>query len=439
MEKIGVGNAGIIEVVVDGSLDMNGGKISTETSGLGVGGGNAGTIKVSVDGSFDMNGGIISSGASGIPGGNAGTSNAGTIKISVDGALDIHEGVISSTVISGVGNAGSIEVLVDGSMDIKDGIISSAALTLGGGSNAGTIEVSVDGSLDINGGVISTANIATVDTTRLALLEPATINISADNVALSDSFISTESSGNVPAGSITITVPNRLFLESSSVTTAANNADGGDITLSSDLAIFEDSQVTTSVTGQGDGGDIELNFTNHILDTGFIQANTAGSGAQGGNIAINVGALTASGSVLLTGSNTPFTFEAGSGNNVIQAAAPDGVSGTINNSSPELNIKGDLAGLTSDLTDVNTVVQDPCSIGGSQQSVLVTGRRGGLPETAQDALAVPLDRDRLQQILSDPDISGDDIAPHQLDVFLDSGNNRPTLATATLEHDCRKH
>jgi filamentous hemagglutinin family protein len=430
------GNAGSVVVAATETASiLNGGQISSNTFATG----NADSVNIQADtltidpqtsgfltGIFS-NANINSSG------------NAGSINLEVTDTLNVfRSGLISTSTLS-TGEAGNItihagQVVMDGRNNNSPvGILSVASPDSLG--QAGNIILDV-GSLFIANGLISISSLPIVDPDTLVLIKPTEIKISANNITLVNSFVATTSVENVPAGSINIQASNRLFLDPSGILTTANNADGGDITLAGGTAIFQDSQIRTSVRGQGDGGNIALDFKNLVLDTGFIQANTAGFGSQGGDIAINVDALTASGNALLSGGNTPFSFEAGSGNNVIQAAAPDGVNGAIDISSPELNIKGDLAGLTSDLTDVDTLVRDPCSIAGTQQSVLVTGRRGGLPETAQDALAVPLNRNRLQQILSDPDISEEDREPHQSGVLLDGEINRSALAFAAVERGC---
>ena len=461
------GSAGNINVsATEMVYVLNGGVIGSRT----LGGGNSGNINVSATETIKiLNGGLISSDT--LASGNAGavsvqarnltinrqggdfagvfseanlnsSGDAGTVDVSVSGLLDIVNGGLISTSTFSQGDAGDINVTAghlvinNQNSNLNNGLASTAFPDSLG--QAGNITVNVGSLSMFNGGIINTASFPDVDPDTLLLIRPTEITISADDVTVvDDSFILTLSVSNVPAASINIKASNRLFLKSSNINTEAiNNADGGDISLSGRSAIIQDSQIRTTVRGQGDGGDIAMDFKNLVLDTGFIQANTAGSGSQGGDIAINVDALTASGSLLLTGGNTPFSFEAGSGNNVIQAAAPDGVNGVIDISSPELNIKGDLAGLTSDLTDVDTLVRDPCSTAGTQQSVLVTGRRGGLPETAQDALAIPLDRNRLQQIMSDPDNSGEGMEPHQSDVLLDSGINHSALVFVAGERSC---
>lgn len=149
---------------------------------------------------------------------------------------------------------------------------------------------------------------------------------------------------------------------------------------------LQDSAITTSVLGlQGNGGDINIKSNFLIMDSGFIQANTAATGASGGNVNINVDTLEIpSGSLLFVGGNTPFQFQPFSGINVIQAAAPNGIKGQINSTSPQLNLSGTLANLIVQSFDQNALSRDLCAIGTT--SSLAQSGKGGLRRRAKDAL-----------------------------------------------------
>jgi hypothetical protein len=120
------------------------------------------------------------------------------------------------------------------------------------------------------------------------------------------------------------------------------------------------------------------------MDSGFIQANTAAEGANGGLVNIDVGALIPSGGVLFMGGNSPYQFQPYSGINVIQAAAPDGVSGQINATSPQLNLSGTLANLIVPSFDSNEISRNSCRIDVS--SSLSQAGKGGLRRRAKDPL-----------------------------------------------------
>jgi hypothetical protein len=153
------------------------------------------------------------------------------------------------------------------------------------------------------------------------------------------------------------------------------------------------------------------------MNTGFIQANTAAANASGGLVDINVQALIPSGNTLFVGGQTPFVFQPDVfGFNVIQAAAPTGVSGAIQITSPTLDISGSLRGLGGQVLDTGGLGRALCqSTGGSS---LAQSGRGGLPPSS----AGP--------IRANPNMSP--VAAGQI-----SAPNRENIALAQLTSPCR--
>jgi hypothetical protein len=94
------------------------------------------------------------------------------------------------------------------------------------------------------------------------------------------------------------------------------------------------------------------------------------------------------------GGNTPFEFDPRlTGVNVIQAAAPNGVSGNVSLTVPVLDIAGSLKGLSAEVISLGAMSKDLCRIGGGS-SLTPLGRGGLLPTTtgfirseSQDAVA----------------------------------------------------
>jgi len=124
-----------------------------------------------------------------------------------------------------------------------------------------------------------------------------------------------------------------------------------------------------------------------VMDTGFIQANTVASNARGGRVTIDVQTLVPSGNALFVGGQQPFTFQPGVfGFNVIQAAAPTGVSGTVQITTPALDVAAGLSGLTTKVIDTGGLGRSLCQTTGGN-SFAQTGR-GGLPPSARDLLRV---------------------------------------------------
>ena len=150
--------------------------------------------------------------------------------------------------------------------------------------------------------------------------------------------------------------------------------------------VLENSQVTTSVLGQsGNGGDIGVAASVLVMNTGFIQANTAARAASGGNVLIDVASLVPSGNTLMLGSRSAHAFRPGIfGYNVIEAAAPTGLSGNIQVTSPALDLAGALGGLSTAMIDFGALGKDPCRVGAG--SSLTPLGRGGLPATAGGAI-----------------------------------------------------
>ena len=251
----------------------------------------------------------------------------------------------------------------------------------------------------LNGGVISILSDPFVVADTLAQIEPTTLNIQANNITLkNNAIITAQSRGNVPASNIIINALNKLIaINASNINTTANDANGGSIEISGGNTILTDSQLTTSVQGNGNGGDITLNPKVLVLNSGFIQANTNGINAKGGAIQVNSQALIFSQNQVEIGGNTPIPFQPGL--NVIQAAAQAGVSGNINILPPELNISGTLTSLDTKLIDIESVSKNPCSNPSLKQSKLISISKGGLPDSIEQPLHIPLNSERLQKML----------------------------------------
>ena len=148
------------------------------------------------------------------------------------------------------------------------------------------------------------------------------------------------------------------------------------------------SQITTSVLGvAGNGGNILVLADALALNTGFIQANTAALNASGGRVDVKVKTLVASGGTLVAGGQAVQPFRPGwFASNVIQAAAPTGVSGVIDLASPVLDLSGSLGGLVAQVLDGGGVGRNPCQ--GHSSSSLALGGRGGMPPSVRGLLGL---------------------------------------------------
>ena len=392
------GDGGDITINVK-ELEMKFGFISSGTNGKG----NAGNVTVTADTLRISDRGGIHSGSNSsenLDNHSIITGDGGLIKINVK-QLAIMNGFIDSSTL-GAGHAGKISITSDNisisgkvksindlSKTGRTGVFSGAAK--GSSGQTGSVEIysGNDVRLD-NGAQISIQNDATVFDTEIGSLTPASINIHAVNLLLTNSIITANSSGNIGAGSINIQFTDQLYLDPSTISTEANDGNGGAITISGgEIVYLLDSAITTSISGQsGNGGDIVIAAKGLILDSGFIQANTAASGASGGNVNVKTSALIPSGSSLFVGGNAPFQFQPFSGLNVIQAAAPGGESGAISTATPQLNLSGMLTNLVIESFDSNTLNRNMCTV--DEGSSLLQSGKGGLRTRARDFLLLPV-------------------------------------------------
>ena len=391
------GNASDVVVDSAGALSLvNGGQISSSAIFTG----NAGTVTVSAA-SIDFDGkrgtGVASSIPAGIFSETFGDGNAGQVSVLAAGGLSIANGgrISSSTFLSGA--AGSVLVRA-GELRV-DGADSSIAASASSGSSGQTGNVTVATSESItlsNGGSLSIKNDATV--ANPGAIVPTTLSVSAPDITLHNASITAASSGNVAASDIQISFTNQLFVDPSSITTSSNLGNGGSIVIQGGQVItLENSQITTSVLGlTGNGGNITISADTLLLFTGFIQANTGAANAAGGLVTINVQTLLASGNSLFTGGDVPYVFQPGVfGFNVIQAAAPSGLSGVVQLATPPLDVSGSLTGLTTQALDLGGLARNPCQVTGG--SSLAQAGRGGLPPSARGLLRPEPDATEIAQ------------------------------------------
>jgi filamentous hemagglutinin family protein len=384
---VGTGSGGSIDVAVAGRLAIdNGGLISTSTNSAG----NAGTIKVSAgEIAIDRR---QSSTAPGIVSQSFGSSgDAGSVEVVAAGSLSLSHGAGITASSRSSGDAGSVTVRagslrVDGVGPYGDSSKISATAGEGSSGQTGSVSVTANEMTISNGGQISIENRATV--ADPSVLTPTAISVTAPTITIvnSPAAISSTSTGNVTAGAIRIVASDTLRLDPSGITTTANQGNGGAIDIITGLFWLENSQIATSVRGlSGNGGNITISAESLIMNTGFIQANTAAPNASGGLVSITVDNLIASGGSLFLGDNTPYTYRPGVfGFNVIQAAAPTGVNGVVQISSPRLDITSSLVGFDTRLLNAQ-VARRLC--GNSGGSSLVPVGRGGLPLVGADYLS----------------------------------------------------
>ena len=309
-----------------------------------------------------------------------GSGKGGTVNLQVAGDVSVSNNGRIATDTLGSGQAGSVLIGAQNLL-VNRGEVSSGA-QVGSSGQAGSLMVESTNAITLsNSGLLSIRNDAQAQ--NPGALTPTLLSVSAHDITLKDSKITAESTGNVAASDIQIHFTGILFVDPSHITTSANLGNGGDITIGGGQLIqLENSQITTSVGGgTGNGGDINIQAGSLVLNTGFIQANTAAAGASGGNVSINVQTLLPSGNSLTIGGSEPAVFQPGVfGLNVIQAAAPTGVSGTIHSTVPTLDVAANLSGLTAKVINFGALGKDLCRMG-ARSSFTPVGRGGLRPSS----------------------------------------------------------
>ncbi|MER0172120.1 MAG: hypothetical protein DU489_16320, partial [Nitrosomonas sp.] len=402
----GSGDAGMVsveagEILIDGTRSEFFTGISSDAGEEGIDSdGNGGEISIKADNLYLLGGGAVSSTTS--TRGNAGEITINTDHLVIDGLEDdSYTGINTEALEGSDGDAGNININTSTLSLRNDGTISSATQYKG---KAGIVSIYADDiklsrseifsdalakSSGQTGNIIIYAeNLSLYDNSEINIsnaaaisssdaLVPTDIKIYTSNLNLIDSRITTDSSGNIGAGNISVN------FEDLDIDHRIINEHG------SRVLFMSNSLITTSVYGStGNGGDINLASNFLILDTGFIKANTLAADASGGDINIQVPIIIPSGNLLFVGGNTPFEFQPLSGLNVIQAVAPDGVNGTINVTTPQLNLNAMLTNLLIESFDSNVLNRDMCEV--SDSSSLLQSGRGAQPMRAKDLLLSPV-------------------------------------------------
>jgi large exoprotein involved in heme utilization and adhesion len=384
------GDAGTVTVTATDLRILDGGTISSSTKGHSQG--NAGEVTINANNiTIDGKGnpqytGIFSDSYANFD--NSGVDlnygNANKVSVNANSLSVLNTGKISSSTWSH-GEAGDVVVNVERLLinGADTGLFASAKNNSSG--QVGNILVTADKAIYLtNDGKISIQNDATASDP--SSIKTGAITISAPDIDLKNSSITTASTGNIDAGDVNINFSHWLTMDPSFIETTANTGNGGDININGGQLIYlQDSGFLTSVAdANGNGGNINVAADLLVMNTGVIQANA--QGGSGGDINLNLKALIPSQNLLIKGGARvdwqPFI----PGFNVIQAASATGVSGNINLTSPQFDISGSLSGLNSSSLDL-PIMNNPCQneIGSS----LVRSSQGGVPLNDENSSFFP--------------------------------------------------
>jgi large exoprotein involved in heme utilization and adhesion len=415
--KEGKANAGSVTVKA-GELELNGGRITSDTRASG----DAGTVMVTGHDIEVHNAGQIGSDTS--ASGNAGTVTViatDLLVVNGDGAQSA-DGTPRLTGISSsqssddrraIGNAGSVTVEA-GVLELRNGgKISSNTQAAG---QAGTVSVEVNRLFASGDGFTSLTGISSA-TGPGSTGSGGALEIRAHTIQLRDgSTVSTESQGSGGGGSIKVTINDSLLLDNATIKAQTTTAGGGDVTVvAGRLFDLHDSQVTTSVAGgTGSGGNIFINSPLMVIDNSQIIAN-AQRGA-GGNITIQAGQLI----------RTP--------DSVIQASSELGLSGTISIAAPNTDVVSSLVVLPETFLDASSQLREACAArGGRPGSSFNAGGRGGLPPDPGTPLAAsPFGQPLEQQTATGSLTTSTPRPPQAAEPVLMSGIPQPVLGSPRL-------
>ncbi|MCC2607875.1 two-partner secretion domain-containing protein [Planctobacterium marinum] len=321
---------------------------------------------------------FLSTGISSVSDFNA-IGDAGLINIEVDN-LTLKNGAEINTSSQANGDAGDIFIATgDLLLSHSDRQIPATRISSQVGLNsqgaAGNITIAAQNTMTLSGGVIAVDTAANIHNDEKRAT--GSIQLSADALSLNDqAAISSGSTGNVAAGRITLNINDTLQLNNARITSSADNADAGGIALNTTQLFIDNSLVTTSVSNAGNGGNIAIAADFILMDNGFIQGNTGGADFSGGDISIDADFLIVSEQNLLTGGEERLVFVPNSGANVIQAAAPDGVSGVVNIGALEFDLSDELASIGAEILQLDNLDNNPCN--SSAASTLASSGKGGL-------------------------------------------------------------
>ncbi len=313
--------------------------------------------------------------------------------------------VIRATTL-GVGDAGDININ-------SNNIIMQSAATIDNSSFVADSENAGEGgNLNIKTDLLSLSGFDTLITSSSILNGGAggDVIIETSDLSLNDQAeIRALSESQADAGNIAITNHGQLIVDNARITTQAVAGDGGQIMINSRDLLLNNAQFTTSVEGiSGNGGNINVESQTLTMNSGFIQANTSALGGQGGDINVSAKQFIASRGNVAVGGQERLSFSPDSGVNVIQAAAPDGVSGQVTVSNVELNIAGQLKPLQSSFSSRQNISGNPCRVvRGQALSSLIVAGKGGLPVNASEDLMLPV-----RNSTTEPDNPGNQPANH---------------------------
>ncbi|MCC5600733.1 two-partner secretion domain-containing protein [Nostoc favosum] len=314
-QPAGQGDAGNVNVLVTGAVDITGEKNGFSSgifSYVGTGTvGNGGNITID-SGSFSLSDGarlVASTGGQGLDSPN---SQAGNITLNTTGKVEVvgADSAIHSTLLTGgVGNGGNISI-DSGSFSLSDGARLSAS-TYGQG-NAGNVTVRANDAISLaNGDILSAVEAGGVGKGGNIDINAATLSLTdgAQLLTITREASATQPAGRGDAGNVNVKVTGAVDIAGekndfisgiSSLVGTGTVGNGGNIFIDSgDFSLRDGAQLVASTYGQGNAGNVNVKVTGAVDIAGekngfksgirsFVETGTVGNG---GNITIDSGSF----------------------------------------------------------------------------------------------------------------------------------------------------
>jgi filamentous hemagglutinin family protein len=285
------GSGGGQVVVRGGTLLVQNSVVEANT----LGGTDGNGININVTGDLTVNGGAITTDTSGSGNGGALSITAGAISLNAEG--NTVSGILSDTEATGSGNGGNISITTP-TLDILNGARISAAT--GGMGNGGNVTINAD-TIDLDaqsaqgfGSSITGISVSSLNNpggnAGSIVIQPMSGGVLSLQV-VNGAQVSAETDGNGAGGSINIVADSiQLDAQTSSQFTGIEAmtfgpGQGGDIQIQTRaLTLANGSQISATTFGSGGGGDITVNADTIAVQTSSsIESQTFGLG-PGGNI-----------------------------------------------------------------------------------------------------------------------------------------------------------
>lgn len=358
----GAGNAGSVNVTA-GSMTMESdGRLSAISNGAG----DAGSVNLTLTGSLSM------SDTSGIIANTYSSANGGNISVTASQINLTGQALISANTDFGSGNAGNITVQssllsIQGTgaqVSNAAGITANSLTTSPTGGGAGVISV--------NSAMISLSNGAVISTSNQYTGNGGNIVVNSSQIQLSGGSSIKATSYNRNGGPVQITATESLSITGESTISTSSGQSGGAITLAVGQLLYLLDGTIAAYAGTNPnipmqtlmnihGGNINIDPDFIVLDNSLISANDLSGFGHDGNI-VNTA------NFFFTDSSTLHA------------------TGTIDTTSPDLDLAGSLAALPVNLVDGGKQLRERCESAVNHEfSTFIAVGRGGV-ENAPDEL-----------------------------------------------------